>query len=238
MRIAVTGSIATDYVMAFPGRFADHFVVDQLDQVSLSFPVDDLEIRRGGVAGNIAFGLAALGLSPVLVGAVGSDFGDYRAWLDRHGVDTRSVYTSQTRRTARLLRTTDSARAQIASYTGAMEEARDIELQSVADRVGALDLVVVASDDPVAMVRHTEECRQRGITFVADPSQQLARLGGADVRLLVDGARLLFTNEYETSLLMRSTGWSADDVLDRVGLWVATHGSDGVRILRRGHPVI
>ncbi|TKG65279.1 carbohydrate kinase family protein [Prauserella endophytica] len=235
MRIAVTGSIATDHLMVFPGRFADQFVADQLEKVSLSFLVDQLDIRRGGVAANICFGLGSLGMSPVLVGAVGTDFDDYRSWLERHGVDTKSVHVSQTRHTSRFLCTTDETQAQIASfYAGAMEEAREIELQAVADRLGGIDLVVVAPNDPVAMVRHTEECRQRGFAFAADPSQQLARMDGPDVRSLVEGASYLFTNEYETSLLLRVTGWSEQDVRDRVGLWVQTHGPDGVRIEGKG----
>ncbi|WP_433470442.1 carbohydrate kinase family protein [Saccharomonospora azurea] len=231
MRIAVTGSIATDHLMVFPGTFSEQFVTDQLDKVSLSFLVDQLDIRRGGVAANISFGLGSLGMNPVLVGAVGKDFADYRSWLERHGVDTRSVHVSETKHTSRFLCTTDRAQAQIATfYAGAMEEARDIEIQAVADRVGALDLVIVAPNDPVAMVRHTEECRARGIPFAADPSQQLARMEGPDVRILVEGAAYLFTNEYETSLLLKATGWSEAEVLDRVGYWVKTYGPDGVRV--------
>ncbi|TLW92274.1 carbohydrate kinase family protein [Saccharomonospora piscinae] len=231
MRIAVTGSIATDHLMVFPGKFADQFVADRMDKVSLSFLVDQLDIRRGGVAANISFGLGSLGMTPILVGAVGKDFADYRSWLERHGVDTASVHVSQERHTSRFLCTTDESQAQIASfYAGAMEEARDIELKVVADRIGGLDLVIVAPNDPAAMVRHTEECRQRGIPFAADPSQQLARMAGPEIRMLVDGAAYLFTNEYETSLLLKETGWSEADVLDRVGYWVKTYGPDGVRI--------
>jgi adenosine kinase len=195
-------------------------------------------VRRGGVAANISFGLGVLGLSPILVGAVGSDFDEYRAWLERHGVDTKSVHVSETRHTSRFLCTTDEAQNQIASfYAGAMEEAREIELRTVADRTGGLDLVVIAPNDPVAMVRHTEECRQRGYAFAADPSQQLARMEGPEIRKLIDGAEYLFTNEYETSLLLQSTGWSADDVRERVGWWVMTHGGDGVRIEGHGKSI-
>jgi adenosine kinase len=238
MRIAVTGSIATDHLMVFPGKFSDQLVADQLDKVSLSFLVDQLDIRRGGVAANISFGLGVLGLSPILVGAVGSDFDEYRSWLERHGVDTKSVHVSETRHTSRFLCTTDEAQNQIASfYAGAMEEAREIELRPVADRAGGLDLVVIAPNDPVAMVRHTEECRQRGYAFAADPSQQLARMEGPEIRKLIDGAEYLFTNEYETSLLLQSTGWSADDVRERVGWWVMTHGGDGVRIEGHGRSI-
>lgn len=231
MRIAVTGSIATDHLMVFPGKFSEQFVVDQLDKVSLSFLVDQLEVRRGGVAANICFGLGSLGMNPILVGAVGADFDEYRAWLERHGVDTKSVHVSRTKHTSRFLCTTDQVQAQIATfYAGAMEEARDIELRPIADRVGGLDLVIVAPNDPLAMMRHTEECRALGIPFAADPSQQLARMEGPEIRTLVEGAAYLFTNEYETSLLLKETGWSESEVLDRIGYWVKTYGPEGVRI--------
>ncbi|MDX1620521.1 MAG: carbohydrate kinase family protein [Nitriliruptorales bacterium] len=232
MRIAVTGSIATDYLMTFPGRFSEQLVADQLDRVSLSFLVDELEVRRGGVAANISFGLAQLGLSPVLVGAVGEDFNtDYRAWLRRHGVDTSAVHVSELKHTARFLCTTDLDQNQMASfYTGAMEEARFIELEPVVERVGQLDLVVISPNDPEAMLRHTEECRQIGVDFLADPGQQLARMDGPDVRELVDGARYLITNDYERALLENKTGWSGDEVLERVQVRVTTLGPKGCMI--------
>ncbi|MEV4436816.1 carbohydrate kinase family protein [Streptomyces sp. NPDC049555] len=239
MRIAVTGSIATDHLMTFPGRFADQLVADQLHTVSLSFLVDELDVRRGGVGPNICFGMGLLGLRPVLVGAAGNDFADYRAWLDRHGVDTASVHISEVLHTARFVCTTDTDHNQIASfYTGAMSEARQIELQPVADRVGGLDLVLIGADDPEAMLRHTEECRTRGIPFAADPSQQLARMDGDDIRVLVDGATYLFNNEYEKALIESKTGWTGEEILERVGTRVTTLGSRGVRIERRGEPVI
>ncbi|MFI0741319.1 carbohydrate kinase family protein [Streptomyces sp. NPDC021100] len=239
MRIAVTGSIATDHLMTFPGRFADQLVADQLHTVSLSFLVDELDVRRGGVAPNICFGMGVLGLRPILVGAAGEDFADYRAWLDRHGVDTESVHISEVLHTARFVCTTDTDHNQIASfYTGAMSEARLIELQPVADRVGGLDLVLIGADDPEAMLRHTEECRTRGIPFAADPSQQLARMDGDDIRQLVEGATYLFTNEYEKALIESKTGWTGDEILAKVGTRVTTLGSRGVRIERTGEPVI
>ncbi|RAJ43578.1 adenosine kinase [Kitasatospora sp. SolWspMP-SS2h] len=239
MRIAVAGSIATDHLTTFPGRFSDQLVPEQLHTVSLSFLVDTLDIRRGGVGPNIAFGMGVLGLRPVLVGAAGGDFAEYRSWLDRHGVDTDSVHISETRHTARFMCTTDQDHNQIASfYTGAMVEARNIELKPIADRVGGLDLVLIGADDPAAMVRHTQECRTRGYAFAADPSQQLARLEGDDIREIVDGAAYLFTNEYEAALIESKTGWSADEILERVTTRVTTLGPKGVRIQRRGEPDI
>ncbi|NDZ83182.1 carbohydrate kinase family protein [Streptomyces sp. SID10853] len=231
MRIAVTGSIATDHLMVFPGRFCDQLLAGRLDHVSLSFLVDDLEVRRGGVAANIAFGLGSLGLAPLLVGAVGSDFGAYEVWLKEHGVDTGAVRVSADRQTARFSCITDQDSNQIAAfYTGAMAQARDIDLTAVAAAAGGVDFVLVSPDDPAAMLRHTQACRTLGVPFAADPSQQLARLTGAQVRELVDGAHWLFTNEYEAALLLERASWTHDDVLRRVGTWVTTLGGRGARI--------
>ena len=234
MKIAVTGSIATDHLMHFPGRFADQLIADQLHTVSLSFLVDDLVVRRGGVAANIAFGMAQLGLRPALLGAVGVDFADYRSWLERHGVDCDSVHTSEIAHTARFVCTTDLDMCQIASfYAGAMSEARNIELAPVAQRLGGLDLVLVSANDPEAMIRHSEECRTRGYAFAADPGQQLARMDGADVVQLIDGADYLLTNEYEKSLLETKTGLTDAQVLQRVKVRVTTLGKHGVQITGR-----
>ena len=225
--------------MSFPGKFGDSLVVDQLDKLSVSFLVDDLEVRRGGCAANICFGLGNLGLEPVLVGAVGEDFAEYRSWLERHRVDCRSVHVSETRHTARFVCTTDGAHAQIASfYAGAMSEAREIELKPIVDRVGEPDYVLIGPDDPDAMLRHTDECRQRGYRFVSDPSQQLAFGDGDLIRPLIDGADLLFSNEYESSLIAQKTGWDRDEVLSRVGTWVVTLGPQGVRVERKGEEPI
>jgi adenosine kinase len=235
MKIAVTGSIATDHLMHFPGRFADQLIADQLHKVSLSFLVDDLVVRRGGVAANIAFGMAQLGLRPLLVGAVGADFADYRAWLERHGVDCDSVHVSRTAHTARFVCTTDEDLNQIASfYAGAMSEARTIELAPVADRADGLDLVLVSANDPAAMIRHSAECRERGFAFAADPSQQLARMDGSTVTSLIESAEFLLTNDYEKSLLESKAGLSDDQVLDLVKVRVTTLGSKGVEITGRG----
>ncbi|WP_280499622.1 carbohydrate kinase family protein [Nocardia farcinica] len=231
MSIAVSASIATDHLMRFPGRFADVLLADQLDHVSLSFLVDDLQIRRGGVAGNIAFAMGVLNRSPLLVGAVGADFGEYRAWLEKHGVDCSTVHVSDRAHTARFVCTTDDDMAQIASfYPGAMSEARDI---SIAELAGSkqLDLVLIGANDPEAMLRHTDECRELGIPFAADPSQQLARLDGDQAVRLIDGAAYLFTNKYEWGLLLQKTGLSEAEVAARVGIRVTTHGAEGVLVV-------
>ncbi len=230
--IAVTGSIATDHLMRFPGRFSEQLLADHLHKVSLSFLVDDLVIHRGGVAGNIAYAIGVLGGDVALVGAAGDDFGDYRQWLQTHGVNCDNVLISSTAHTARFVCTTDLEMAQIASfYPGAMSQARDISLAAVVERIGTPELVIVGANDPEAMFLHTEECRKLGLAFAADPSQQLARLTGEEIRKLIDGAAYLFTNDYEWDLLLSKTGWTEDDVLAQVGLRVTTLGPKGVDLV-------
>jgi len=236
VRIAVTGSIATDHLMTFPGRFVDQLMPDKLDKISLSFLVDSLVIRRGGVAANIAFGLGCLGLRPLLVGTTGSDFADYRDWLERHGVDTSAVRESARHHTARYIGTTDVDMNQLASfYPGAMTEDRDIDLGELAGRV---ELVLVGASDPDAMLAFTKQCVQNQIAFAADTSWQLARLDGEQVRSLITGADYLFCNEYEAELTEHKTGWSAGELNDRVGIRVTTLGGRGARIDRAGHQTI
>ena len=231
MRIAVTGSIATDHLMTFDGRFVDQLLPDQLANLSVSFLVNDLDVRRGGVAGNICFGLGVLKQNPLLVGAVGADFGEYREWLEGHGVDTSGVRISETRHTARFVCTTDSDQNQIASfYPGAMSESAEIDLGAL----GALDLVLVSPNAPDAMVAFAAYCRSHGVPFASDPSQQLASLDKAQIVALLDGAQILFCNAYEAALLETKTGLSADEVLAAVGTRVTTHGADGVLIEQSG----
>ncbi|MDT7683954.1 MAG: adenosine kinase, partial [Pseudonocardiales bacterium] len=230
---AITGSIATDHLMHFPGRFAEQLLAEQLDRVSLSFLVDDLVIRRGGVGANIAFGMGVLGQRPVLVGAVGADFAEYRDWLERHGVDCAGVFTVSTAHTPRFTCTTDDDQCQIASfYPGAMSHAREISLEPLVAS-HRITLVLVGANDPDAMVAHTREARELGIPFAADPSQQLPRLDAEQCRTLVDGAKYLFTNEYEWELLIRRTGWSEAELTDRVGLRITTLSDKGSLLVGR-----
>ncbi len=237
MTIAVTGSIATDHLMRFPGRFSEQLLAEHLQKVSLSFLVDDLVVHRGGVAGNMAYAIGVLGGDAALVGAAGVDFTDYREWLESAGVDCSGVLISDTQHTARFVCTTDLEMAQIASfYPGAMSQARNIKLADVVASLvesgaGTPDLVIVGANDPEAMFVHTEECRALGLPFAADPSQQLARLSGAEIRGLVDGATYLFSNDYEWDLMLSKTGWTEADVMAQVGLRVTTLGAKGVDIL-------
>jgi adenosine kinase len=236
VRIAVTGSIATDHLMTFPGRFVDQLIPEKLETISLSFLVDSLQIRYGGVAANIAFGMGCLGLRPLLVGSVGADFAEYRGWLEAHGVDTSTVRESAVHHTGRFISTTDADLNHFSSfYAGAMTEDTNIDLGELA---GSVDLVLIGASDPEAMFSFTRQCREHKVPFAADTSWQLARMEGEQVRDLVDGAAYLFCNEYEASMTERKSGWSAEEVTARVGVRVTTLGAAGSRVDRAGQPPI
>jgi adenosine kinase len=235
MRIAVTGSIATDHLLTFDGRFVEQLLPDQLDKLSVVFLASDLQVRRGGTGANIAFGMGVLGQTPLLIGSVGKDAADYLSWLADHGVDTSGVRVSETLASPRFTVTTDNDQNQIgAFYPGAMAEAVNIELKPF----GELDLVVVAPNDPGAMLRHSAECRDGGVPFAADPSQTLTFLDGDSIRQLVDGATYLFTNEYEAGLVAEKTGWSDDDIVAMVQTRLTTHGANGIVVTRKGEDPI
>ena len=231
MKIGVAGSVGLDHLMTFSGKFTDSFVAGSLEKVSLSFLVDSLDVRRGGCAANICYGMGVLGLNPVLIAAVGKDWADYEAWLSRHGVDTSHALVSTTLYTAHFMVTTDDDLNQIASFfPGAMSEARNIELGPIMEKTGRFDMVVISPDDPQAMLHHSDVCRKGGIPFAADPSQQMARMSGEEIKLLIDGASYLFLNEYELALAMQKTGWSDREILEHVKIRVVTLGSKGAKV--------
>lgn len=229
MTIVCTGSIAYDYLMTFPGYFREHILPDQLDHISLSFLVDHMIRQRGGTAPNIAYTLALLGENPLLVGTVGEDFEDYRAWLESKGVNTTFTRSIAGKFTASFFVNTDLSNNQIASfYTGAMAHAAEIPLSDL--RGHNPQLVVVSPNDPTAMDVYPQQCRQLGIPYLYDPGQQIVRLSPQALRRGVEGAYSLFVNEYEFSLLQKHTGLTPRQMTDLVQLLVVTLGEDGAVI--------
>ena len=235
MPIAVTGVIAMDHLITFPGRFSEGPARHGPHIAALTFLAERLETRRGGGAANIAYGLGGLGRDPVLVGTVGPDFADYQVWLKQHGVDTDSVRVVPDEPTARRVCATDIDGERVSTFhPGALRASRTLSLRSVMERTGRLDLVVIAPGDPVATRRHTEECRVLGLPFAVHPSREAAGADRAHAKYAVSGASCLFTDEYESALLKESTGWTTPQVLARVGTWVTTLGPRGVRVERAG----
>jgi len=264
MNVIVTGSIAYDYLMTFPGRFVEHILPDQLHRISLSFLVDEMRRQRGGCAANIAYNLALLGERPRLMGTVGQDFGEYRAWLEQHGVDTALTRDEPDLFTASFFVNTDRDGNQIASfYTGAMARARDLSLHSLVSHCvnyhsddrsndrsndfsrssilpndrsndfsrSPVDLVVISPNDPQAMVKYAAECRELGLPYLYDPSQQIIRLSGEELRAGLTGCDLLVVNEYEFEMLQEKTGLSAEEIrATPTRACVVTLGAEGAHV--------
>lgn len=233
MEILVTGSIAYDYLMRFPGSFQQHFIPDELHNMSLSFLVDDMTKHWGGVGANIAFTLAKFGLRPRLMGTVGRDFGDYRRWLEGSGVDCGTVIQIDDVFTASFFANTDDDNNQLAFfYGGAMNLARDYRIADVISQKP--DLVVVSPNDPVAMISLCDECRARDLRFIYDPGQQVARLDGAELRRGLQGAYMIIVNIYEASVIYEKTGYTLDDLRERAEIVVITESENGSKIYSDG----
>ena len=229
MKLIVSGSIAFDYLMSFPGKFSDHFIPDKLDRISVSFLVDSMRQQHGGCAANICYSLGLLGEQPLLVGAVGQDFDAYRKTLVKVGVDTSSVLQVDNEYTASFFVNTDQERNQIASfYTGAMRFAKDISLQGLIKNQEIL--VIVSPNDPDAMIKHAVECQELDVPFIFDPSQQIARLEGDALKKGASGAKILILNDYELEMFKKKTHLSDEGLLDLVEIVIVTIGEKGSEI--------
>ncbi len=235
MKIVITGSIAFDYLMSFPGRFQDAFLADKLETISLSFLVDSLKRQRGGTAPNIAYTMALLGDRPAIMATAGQDFGDYREFLEEHGIDTSAIVTIDNEFCASFFVNTDEDNNQIASfYTGAMAHAGQL---SFAQHAPDADMTIITPNDPGAMRGYVRECKAIGLPFIYDPSQQTARISGEDICEGIDGCYLLSSNEYEFQLIQEKTGLSEAEILDRVGGLVMTMGPSGSRLVVDGEDI-
>ncbi len=225
MNLVLTGGIAYDYLMTFPGHFSEYLIPDRLDRVSLSFLVDSLTRRRGGIAANIAYTLALLGERPKVMATVGEDFEEFRVWLEEHGVDTSAIEVIPGESTASFFVTTDQSQAQIgAFFPGAMSYATKLSFAHLDQRP---DLVMISPNDPEAMVIYTQECRQLGIPYFYDPSQQVVRLKRDDLRQGIEGCQALFSNDYEFSMIEEKSDLSLDAIRASMDFLIITRGEDG-----------
>ena len=234
MKLVVTGSIAFDYLMSFPGKFTEHFLPEHMNRVSLSFLVDTMDKRRGGCAPNIAYTLALLGERPFLMATAGEDFGEYGQWLEAAGVDTSLVLRVDGKFCASFFCSTDQHNNQIASfYTGAMADAGQLSFRTVDD----CGLAIISPNDPGAMVQYAEECRTLGLPFIFDPGQQCARMSGDELRDGLTGASIVLVNDYELELLRQKTGLGERDILTKAATLIVTRGEHGSSVLSRDHRV-
>jgi adenosine kinase len=225
MNLVLTGSIAYDYLMTFPGRFKDHILPDQLDRISLSFLVDSMVRQRGGIAANIAYTLGLLGENPTIMATVGEDFEDYRQWLEKHGVNTAGIKTIPGLFTASFFVNTDDTNAQIASfYGGAMARSDELHFKDLDQKP---DLVVISPTDPKAMVQYVSECRQSEIPYLYDPSQQIIRLEAHELLDGIEGCRALLANDYELGLIVEKTGLDLETISQYASFIIITRGEHG-----------
>jgi adenosine kinase len=232
MKLIVTGSIAFDYLMSFPGKFTEHFLPEHMHRVSLSFLVDTMDKRRGGCAPNIAYTLALLGERPLLMATAGQDFGEYRTWLDAANIDTSLVKIVEGKFCASFFCSTDEASNQIASfYTGAMANAGELSFRALPG-VGN-SLVIVSPNDPGAMVQYAEECASMGVKYIWDPGQQCARMEGDQLASGVTGAFMVICNDYEFELIRQKTGMGEAEILAHAPLLVVTKGEKGSTVHTR-----
>lgn len=235
MEILLTGSIAFDYLMTFPGFFKEQILPERLERISLSFLVDSMSKQRGGVAPNIAYTMSLLGQKPRIMATVGEDFLDYREWLQTNGVDTSLIQVIPNTHTASFFATTDLSNAQIATfYPGAMQMASQQSLVSLTNKA---DLVVVSPNAPDAMTKFTDECRNHKIPYVFDPSQQILRLQGEELKRDMIGAQFLFVNDYEFCMISKKTGLTLNDILEFVSVVVVTRGKDGANVYTKDNEI-
>jgi adenosine kinase len=237
VRIIVTGSLAYDYIMNFPGKFSDHILPDKVHMLTVSFLVDSMKKMRGGTAGNIAYTLAMLGAETAIVSAAGQDFREYREFLQSRGIDTKGIKEVPNEFTASCFINTDMANNQlVAFYPGAVVHAREVHLESLGLKKD--DWVIISPTDPESMARHTNECKRAGVRYIFDPGKQTPRLDKAQILGGIDGCAALIGNDYEFGMMARTTGLTEQQIIDMAPLTFFTRGEEGSRIMVKGQAPI
>ena len=230
--VVVSASIAYDYLMSFGGSLADHILPDKTHVISVSFLVDSLRRYRGGVAGNICYNLALLGVRPTLVGAVGSDFGPYREEIDALGIDVSQLLQVDDHLTASAFMMADMKSNQIASfYPGPSEQAQQIDAKALGDQV---PYALLGATGPETMRKHTRELGAAACKLIYDPAFQIILLTEEDLVAGFDAAWAVIGNDYEFAMMERKTGLSVDAIAERCELVVVTYGEKGSELRLNG----
>jgi adenosine kinase len=237
VRIIVTGSLAYDYIMNFPGKFSDHILPDKVHMLTVSFLVDSMKKLRGGTAGNIAYTLGLLGAQTAVVSAAGQDFNEYRQFMHSVNIETAGIKQVENEFTASCFINTDVMNNQIvAFYPGAVVHAREVTLASLGLKKD--DWVIISPTDPESMLRHTQECKKAGVSYIFDPGKQTPRLDKAQILGGLDGCAAMIGNDYEFAMMAKATGLTEQQLIDMTPLAIMTRGEEGSRIYARGQPTL
>jgi adenosine kinase len=235
LSIIVTGSVAFDYIMSFPGYFKEHILPEKIEILSVSFLVDSMRRERGGCATNIAYSLGLLGERPRLMATVGQDFEEYRVWLEANCVDTSLTVEIPGEFTSSCFINTDLDNNQIVSfYNGAMSKASTLSFHDLDYR--DIEVAIISPSDPAAMVKYARECQELSIPYIYDPSQQIIRLGGEELVAGIGGCKVLVVNDYEFEMTKNKTGLTDEEILELTETVVITRGEGGSTVTtRQGH---
>lgn len=230
-KILVTGSLAYDHIMDFPGRFADHILPDKIHTLNVSFLVDNLKKQWGGTAGNIAYNLTLLNERSTILAAAGSDFAPYKARLRVSGVDVSCIKEYQEDLTSTFFVMTDRSDNQISGfYLGVMKQAFRLSIKETGLK---FDLAIISPNDPQAMVNLAAECKKLKLSYIFDPGQQIPRLEPKDILNCIEGATVVIGNDYEIEMICRKTKKNISWLLGRVGVLIITKGDQGSEIITK-----
>ncbi|MBI4764038.1 MAG: carbohydrate kinase family protein [Deltaproteobacteria bacterium] len=229
MNIIVSGSLAYDRIMDFPGYFAEHILPEKIHMLNLSFAVNGLKEKFGGTAGNIAYALSLMGESPEISATIGHDYHRYFEWLVKNGISTKSIKIVEEELTAGAYITTDRSDNQITGFNpGAMKFSAGLDFNRLDPEE---NLVIVSPGNLEDMIQYPQACKAKGIKYIFDPGQQIPRLSGADLLQAIEGCWILITNDYELDLVINKTGVSKGNLLKKTRAIIVTLGDMGSQIL-------
>jgi adenosine kinase len=230
--VIVTGSLAYDRIMDFPGHYRDHILPDKVHTLNVCFQVNGVKEKFGGTAGNIAYALTLMGQKPLISATIGRDYHPYFEWLNRNGISTDLIRVVDDELTASGYIITDMGDNQITVWNpGAMNRSSELDF----DRLDPDKTILIVSPGNLEdMVIYPRLCRERGIDYIFDPGQSLPMLKADDLMDVITGSLILISNDYELDLIMNKTGLSRKDLLKRTGTIITTLGEFGSRIVTVG----
>ena len=229
MNIIVSGSLAYDRIMDFPGHFSDHILPEKIHILNVCFQVNGMREKFGGTAGNIAYALSLVGEKPTISAAIGHDYQRYFDWMAKNGILTDGIKIIKDEFTAGAYITTDLADNQITGFNpGAMKYSSSLDF----DKLNPEDTIAIISPGNLEdMVNYPRICKQRGIGYIFDPGQSLPVLAAGDVAEAIDGCRILISNDYELEMIMNKTALDKKDLIRRAGTVIVTLGEKGSQII-------